>query len=83
MLSQLGFNFPNEQYQILRKLGEGGFAQIYIVKDISLPNQPECVVKTLKTDSIEAQYLEDAKTLFHREAQILEQLGLTTRFRHS
>jgi serine/threonine protein kinase len=35
-------------YQIIRALGGGGFGQMFLAKDIHLPDNPLCVVKQLQ-----------------------------------
>ncbi|NEP01083.1 MAG: protein kinase [Symploca sp. SIO2E9] len=62
-------------YQVVRVLSAGGFGQTYIAKDIDRPGHPDCVVKHLKPASNNPSFLETARRLFKREAEILEQLG--------
>ncbi|MDF5717349.1 MAG: protein kinase [Rhizonema sp. NSF051] len=62
-------------YKVLKVLAEGGFGQTYIVEDIHLPGNPNCVLKHLKTTSTDPEILETARKLFQKEAETLQQLG--------
>ena len=63
-------------YQVIEKLGAGGFGQTYIAEDIHRPGNPRCVVKHLKPASTDPQVLEIARKLFNKEAETLEKLGV-------
>lgn len=63
------------RYEIIRILGEGGFGQTYLAKDIQRPGEPTCVVKHLKPASEDSSFLPVARRLFKTEAEILEKLG--------
>jgi serine/threonine protein kinase len=63
------------RYQIIAKLGQGGFGETYIAEDIDLPGDPQCVVKRLKPQSGDAFTIGTAKRLFESEAEILYLLG--------
>jgi eukaryotic-like serine/threonine-protein kinase len=36
------------RYQIIKDLGQCGFGQTYLAKDLDLPGHPHCVVKHFK-----------------------------------
>ncbi len=63
------------RYQIIAKLGQGGFGETYIAEDTDLPGDPQCVVKRLKPQSGDAFTIGTAKRLFESEAEILYLLG--------
>lgn len=63
------------RYQILEKLGEGGFGITYIAIDKGRPGNPQCVVKQFKPMSNDPRTLDTGKILFEREAEKLERLG--------
>lgn len=63
------------RYQIVRALGRGGFGVTYLVKDISLPSEPLCVIKLLCPKVSNPVVLQRACQRFEREAKILSQLG--------
>nr|MDJ0677564.1 serine/threonine-protein kinase [Calothrix sp. MO_167.B42] len=59
------------RYQIIRKLGEGGFGFTFLAKDILQPSKPNCVVKQLRPHYIHPRIIK----FFEKEAAILEKLG--------
>ncbi|WP_069790488.1 serine/threonine protein kinase [Cyanobacterium sp. IPPAS B-1200] len=59
----------NSRYQLLHKLGEGGFGVVYLAKD-KKTNQ-HCVIKQLHSDLENADIV---KRLFYEEIKILEKL---------
>ncbi len=63
-------NILNNRYQIIRKLGQGGFGTTYLAKDIQAANYL-CAVKQLNPDHAD---IETAKILFDREAHTLFRL---------
>lgn len=63
-------NLLDGRYQILKKLGHGGFAHTYLARNISLPDQPPCVIKHLRPKVLHPSVLR----LFKREARVLGQL---------
>ncbi len=63
------------RYQIVRRLGGGGFGQTFLAHDRHLPGQPICVVKQFQPKATDPGTLEIAKRLFNREAETLYRLG--------
>jgi serine/threonine protein kinase/Flp pilus assembly protein TadD len=63
------------RYQIIRRLGSGGFSRTFLVSDLHLPNHPKCVIKQLKLQDKDTSTLEMARRLFDTEARVLYQLG--------
>lgn len=63
------------RYKIIGQLGAGGFSRTFLVHDLHLPNNPRCVVKQLKPQTMEPKSLEMARRLFDTEARVLYQLG--------
>jgi eukaryotic-like serine/threonine-protein kinase len=61
------------RYQIIKRLGKGGFAHTYLAKNLAAPGKPTCVVKQLRPKVEHPRMLQ----LFKLEAAILD------RFKHS
>jgi eukaryotic-like serine/threonine-protein kinase len=61
------------RYQIIKRLGKGGFAHTYLAKNLTAPGTPQCVVKQLRPKVEHPRMLQ----LFDLEAAILN------RFQHS
>jgi eukaryotic-like serine/threonine-protein kinase len=61
------------RYQIIKRLGKGGFAHTYLAKNLTAPGKPTCVVKQLRPKVEHPRMLQ----LFKLEASIL------ARFKHS
>jgi eukaryotic-like serine/threonine-protein kinase len=61
------------RYQIIKRLGKGGFAHTYLAKNLTAPGEPQCVVKQLRPKVDHPRMLQ----LFKLEAAILD------RFKHS
>jgi WD40 repeat protein len=71
------------RYQIINRLGRGGFAKTYIARDTRRPGHPQCVVKQLKPlVSGGSNDSENARRLFDREAETLEKLGRHDKIPH-
>lgn len=63
------------RYQIISRLGGGGFGQTYLAFDNHLPGLPKCVVKQLKPQLTDVLSLQTAERLFETEAKVLYSLG--------
>lgn len=63
------------RYQLIKKLGAGGFGQTYLARDIRRPGHPQCVVKQLRPASTDEEFIREARRLFNTEAEVLEKLG--------
>lgn len=63
------------RYQVIRRLGSGGFSRTFLVSDLHLPNHPKCVIKQLKVQDKDTGTLDMARRLFDTEARVLYQLG--------
>ncbi len=65
----------SKRYQILSKLGQGGFGTTFLARDLHLPGDRICVVKQLKPQTTDSLTWKTAKRLFDTEAQTLHRLG--------
>jgi serine/threonine protein kinase len=64
------------RYLTNRVLGEGGFGTAYLGRDRLTPKMRSCAIKQFKPAMVMTpQQFTMARDLFHREAEILEQLG--------
>ena len=63
------------RYQVVEKLGVGGFGHTFRAQDLHLPGHPLCVVKQLKPQLDDAQGLQVARRLFDTEARVLYELS--------
>ncbi len=75
MLSSMEQALLGGRYQVVRRLGSGGFSRTFLVTDIHLPNHPRCVIKQLKVQDKDTGTLDMARRLFDTEARVLYQLG--------
>jgi tetratricopeptide (TPR) repeat protein len=63
------------RYQIIRRLGGGGFGQTFLAEDQHLPGRPFCVVKHLQPKANHPEALVASQRLFESEATVLHELG--------
>lgn len=63
------------RYEIIRKLGQGGFGATYLAIDRKLPDKDRCVVKHFSPLATDANSLFHARRLFETEAKTLNRLG--------
>ncbi|HEY9864534.1 MAG TPA: serine/threonine-protein kinase [Candidatus Obscuribacterales bacterium] len=63
------------RYQVVQPLGKGGFGATFLATDMSLPGNPNCVVKQLRPTATSTRILEMARELFQREAKTLGKIG--------
>ena len=64
------------RYQIINRLGQGGFGETFLAKDTHLPSQRLTVIKRLhQLESQDKASLELVSKLFKKEAEVLERLG--------
>ncbi|MGF1517686.1 MAG: tetratricopeptide repeat protein [Nodosilinea sp.] len=75
MLSSMEQTLLGGRYQVVRRLGSGGFSRTFLVTDIHLPNHPRFVIKQLKVQDKDTGTLDMARRLFDTEARVLYQLG--------
>ena len=69
-----------ERYQIINRLGQGGFGITYTAKALDKPGNPLCVVKEIPfPESANPRVLEQARNRFQREASALQILGKDSR----
>ncbi|PZU94027.1 MAG: hypothetical protein DCE90_15460 [Pseudanabaena sp.] len=62
-------------YQVIERLGGGGFGETYLSQDLHLPDRPRRVIKRLSPRIQEASVLQISRRLFETEAQVLYRLG--------
>ncbi len=64
------------RYQVINRLGQGGFGETFLAKDTHLPSQRLTVIKRLhQLESQDKASLELVSKLFKKEAEVLEKLG--------
>ena len=63
------------RYHLVKGLGKGGFGATFLAADISLPGKPLCVIKQLKPNTDNPNFLTMARQLFEREARTLGKVG--------
>ncbi len=62
-------------YEVISRLGGGGFGETYLARDLHLPDRPSRVIKRLSPRIQEASVLKVSRRLFETEAQVLYRLG--------
>ncbi|NJK30706.1 MAG: DUF4189 domain-containing protein [Acaryochloris sp. SU_5_25] len=65
----------NNRYQVVDRLGGGGFSTTFLVEDTHMPSRRRCVLKQLKPVSVDPSIQNLVQERFQREAAILETLG--------
>ena len=75
VLSGMEHTLLGGRYQVIRRLGSGGFSRTFLVCDLHLPNHPKCVIKQLKVQDKDTGTLDMARRMFDTEARVLYQLG--------
>ena len=65
----------SNRYRVLGVLSDGGFGKTFLVEDIQMPSNRQCVLKQLKPVHNNPQTNQMVKDRFGREAAILEKLG--------
>ena len=64
-----------DRYQIIKRLGQGGFGATFVAVDEVLPGEPCCVIKQLRPSGTAPHILQMARDLFEREAKTLGKIG--------
>ena len=63
------------RYHLVKGLGKGGFGATFLAADLSLPGKPLCVIKQLRPNTENPNFLSMARELFEREAKTLGKIG--------
>ena len=63
------------RYHLVKGLGKGGFGATFLAADLSLPGKPLCVIKQLRPNTDNPNFLSMARELFEREARTLGRVG--------
>ncbi|HHP7229505.1 MAG TPA: pentapeptide repeat-containing protein [Xenococcaceae cyanobacterium] len=64
-----------DRYHLVKGLGKGGFGATFLAADVSLPGNPLCVIKQLRPNTDNPNFLSMARELFAREARTLGKIG--------
>lgn len=64
-----------DRYHLVKGLGKGGFGATFLAADLSLPGNPLCVIKQLRPNTDNPNFLSMARELFEREAKTLGKVG--------
>ena len=65
----------HDRYHLVKGIGKGGFGATFLAADLSLPGNPLCVIKQLKPNTDNPNFLAMARQLFEREAKTLGKVG--------
>ncbi len=63
------------RYHLIKGLGKGGFGATFLAADLALPGKPLCVIKQLRPNTDNPNFLSMARELFEREAKTLGRVG--------
>jgi serine/threonine protein kinase, bacterial len=63
------------RYHLVKGLGKGGFGATFLAADLALPGKPLCVIKQLRPNTDNPNFLSMARELFEREAKTLGKVG--------
>lgn len=63
------------RYHLVKGLGKGGFGATFLAADLALPGKPLCVIKQLRPNTDNPNFLSMARELFEREARTLGKVG--------
>jgi serine/threonine protein kinase, bacterial len=63
------------RYHLVKGLGKGGFGATFLAADLALPGKPLCVIKQLRPNTDNPNFLSMARELFEREAKTLGRIG--------
>ena len=63
------------RYHLVKGIGKGGFGATFLAADLSLPGKPLCVIKQLRPNTDNPNFLSMARELFEREAKTLGRIG--------
>lgn len=63
------------RYKIIKRLGAGGFSQVYLAKDLQRDDHRRCVVKKLQPKSDDPFTVRTGRRLFKTEVNVLQKLG--------
>ncbi|MGF1589554.1 MAG: pentapeptide repeat-containing protein [Pleurocapsa sp.] len=63
------------RYHLVKGLGKGGFGATFLAADLALPGTPLCVIKQLRPNTDNPNFLLMARELFEREAKTLGRVG--------
>ena len=63
------------RYYLIKGLGKGGFGATFLAADLGLPGKPLCVIKQLRPNTENPNFLSMARELFEREAKTLGRVG--------
>lgn len=64
-----------DRYQILKRLGSGGFGETFLARDLRDAERRRCIIKQFKPDSDDQFVVRTGRRLFKAEARVLGRLG--------